>query len=266
MVELENKTYNIYENSFKIDDKRIMFYGNINFDEVLPKLGSASSDIYAIRIGSKLYALKVYNELQEGNLSAIQDKLSWNIDSYITPIRVMYFNGKFSGYLMNFCKGKNLGNRKLAISTEEFATSSAKLFDDSQKISLYRYILYDLYITNIMYDNGFKIIDNDNYIKAEDECSLDEIEKLNIVRLNQLLTDVFVRTANLKNMIFSNPRIKQLLDEGHNGTVLFEEIFNEICKIAYSTTDEPINEVGDIGKVFVKSKIGKKIRQTNLYY
>jgi len=103
MVKLENKTYQIYENTFKIDNKRITFYGNIEFDigGVLKFIDIGSNcDVYAIRIGSHLYALKVYTNTDEESLERIEDKLNWDIDSYITPIRVMYINDKFNGYLM----------------------------------------------------------------------------------------------------------------------------------------------------------------------
>jgi len=124
----------------------------------------------------------------------------------------------------------------------------------------------DLYTTNILYDRGFKIIDTDEYIKADSNFDIEQIEEINTKKLNQLLTNVFVKNANLKNMVFSNSKIRRLLDEGYKGNIFFGELFNEICSIAFDKTEEKLDNISDIGKVFVKSKVCKRVKSIDRFY
>ena len=67
-------------------------------------------------------------------------------------------------------------------------------------------------------------------------------------------------------MIFSDSRIQKLLSEGYRGNILFDELFKEICSITYDKADEKLNNIGDIGKVLVKSKVGKRIELVDTNY
>lgn len=259
MATLENKTYKFYDDIFKIDDTKIMFYGNIDFDYThkLPLLGiGGHSSVYKLRIGGKFYALKIFNNFKEEILENYEEKSKLHIDSYISPIKLMYLNEKFSGYLMECCNGKDLGRRKLNISVEDFAKDSIKLFGDTHELSLNKYVIFDSYITNIMHDNGFKMIDMDDYPHKKD-WSIDQVELKNKERLNQALLDVFIKNTGIASFIFENVDLQKLINACKDGKVSFEELFNKVCTVAYNNTEEQITEISDIGKVLKKTKLVK---------
>lgn len=256
MTGLENKTYKFYDSVFKMDDAKIKFYGRINFDDThrLPILGvGGKSTVYKLRIGSKFYALKIFNGVREEILENYEAKLKIDIDSYISPLRIMYLNDKFSGYLMDYCKGKDLEKRKLNISVGDFARSSIKLFNDTQKLSLQKYEVDDTFITNIMYDDGFKMIDMDDY-PQKNNCSVEGIKKTNDEKLNKLLSDVFVKNAGIAGYMFENVELQKLIEACKEGKIPFEQLFNQVCTTACENSDEDINVISDIGKVLRKTK------------
>jgi hypothetical protein len=49
------------------------------------------------------------------------------------------------------------------ITTEDFASSVVKLMNDTSKLSKLNYNIYDSFISNVMYDEGFKMVDMDDY-------------------------------------------------------------------------------------------------------
>lgn len=257
MAELENKTYKFYDSIYKICDKTIKFYGNIDFDTThkLPILGFGSkSTVYKLRIGSKFYAIKIFNGERKEILENYESKAKIHIDSYISPLRIAYLNDKFAGYLMECCNGKNLAERKLNISVEEFARSSIKLFNDTRDLSLQKYQIFDTYLTNIMYDNGFKMIDMDDYYEKKDK-SVEQIIEINENRLNQILSDVFVKNTGLASYMFDNIELQKLINDCKNGKIPFEELFNQVCTMVCKNLGEKIDTVSDIGRVLKKSKV-----------
>lgn len=238
---------------YKIEEKKIIFENGELFTH-LPRLGYGShSDVYKFRIGKEIYALKVYNGLYEENLEKIKNLSNINIDSYISPIKLLYVKNNFNGYLMKLCQGKDLEKRrKLDISIDEFAESSVKLFDDTKKLTELKYSIFDSYISNVMYDNGFKMIDMDEY-PYEKNKTFSEIEDLNNRRLNQTLVDIFVNSTGLASIFFENVDLKKLMADCTSGKILFEELFNKICIMAYNYADEEITDIKDVGKVLRKS-------------
>jgi len=239
---------------YKLEDRKIIFEDSNLFSH-LPFLGDGShADVYKFRIGKEIYALKVFNGLYKENIKDYEPKLDINIESYISPIKLLYVNDKFKGYIMRFCQGKDLEKRpKLSITVDEFARSASKLFDDTKKLTELKYSIYDSFISNVMYDNGFKMIDMDSY-PYEINKSYSEIEDLNNIRLNQMLTDIFINSTGLAEMFFKNVDLKKKLANCTSGKILFEELFNQICIMAYNITDEEIVNVSDIGKVLKKNK------------
>jgi len=239
---------------YKLQEKKIIFYNDELFPH-LPCLGYGSQgDVYKFRISKDIYALKVFNGLNIEKLEDYEPKLEINIDSYITPLKLLYVNDEFKGYIMKYCRGKNLEQRpKLGISINEFAESSAKLFDDTNKLTNLKYSIFDTFISNIMYDEGFKMIDIDRY-PYEKNKSFEEVQELNNRRLNQILVDVFINSTGLANMFFRSVELKKLMTNCVSGKITFEELFNEICTIAYNVADEEVVNVEDIGKVLRKVK------------
>lgn len=239
---------------YKLEDKKIIFDKDFNFKKVLPLIGYGShSDVYKIKIGNEVFALKVFNGLRVEHLKNYKAKLNINIESYISPIRILYIDNKFKGYLMKFCKGKDLEKRKLDMPVEEFALSSTKLINDTKKLTILKYNIYDTFISNVMYDEGFKMIDMDDY-PYESSKTLREINDINSIRLNQLLVNVFLNSTGLAGMFFQNVEMTKLMSKCTSGKITFEELFNTVCTMAYNVTDEEINKVSEIGKVLKKSK------------
>lgn len=238
---------------YKLEEKKIIFENDELFPH-LPHLGDgAHSDVYKFRIGKEVYALKVYNGNFKESLENIERLLSVNIDSYISPIRILYVKDKFNGYLMKLCQGKDLEKRrKLDITIDEFAKSSVKLFDDTKKLSKLEYSIFDSYISNVMYDGGFKMIDMDEYPYKKYK-TYDEIDAENNQRLNQMLVDVFINSTGLASVFFENVELKKLMADCTSGRILFEELFNKICMLAYNYAEEEIENVKDVGKVLRKS-------------
>lgn len=237
---------------YKLEEKKIIFDEGFDFQEKLKFLGYGShSDVYKLDIGKDSYALKVFNGLYPERLGNYIAKMNIKIESYISPVKILYINDKFKGYLMKFCKGKDLEKRKLDIPVVEFAKSATKLIKDTKKLTCLKYNIYDTFISNVMYDDGFKMIDMDDY-PFEAKKSVKEINDINNIRLNQLLVNVFLNSTGLAGMFFQNVEMTKLMSKCTSGKITFEELFNTVCTLAYRTTDEEINKVSEIGKVLRK--------------
>ncbi len=234
---------------YNIEGKKIIFEDNKLFS-MLPSLGYGSQgDVYKFRLDKDFYALKVFNGLNIEYLENYEQKLNINIDSYISPIKLLYVKDNFKGYLMKYCKGKDLQRKtKLGISVSEFASNTVKLFEDTKKLTDLKYVIYDTFISNVMYDEGFKMIDIDNY-PFEQNKSLSEIDELNRLRLNKMLVTIFINTTGLASLAYTDVEFTKLLDKCTSGNIGFEELFNDLCMKAYNIADKEIEKVEDIGKV-----------------
>lgn len=236
---------------YKMEEKKLIFDDDTIFRVLHPLDFGSTCDIYKLRIYGQLYAVKVFNGLQRVTLEGCLEKQAIDIPSYITPLKILYINGKFKGYAMKFCEGRNLAFRKLDLSIEEFAKSTVKLMEDTEKLSELKFQLFDSYITNGMYDNGFKMIDTDDYYYLPNE-SLTIIQNENRKNLNLFLKDVFVKNTGLYNI--SDDELKNVIEKCDKGEILFDEVFNIFCTKAYNITDIELNNISDIGKVLSKSK------------
>lgn len=238
---------------YKIEENKIILSDNSLFEIIKPIEFGSHSNIYKARLGTEMYAIKKYTWLFEESLENIERNSSIIIDSYITPLKILYIKDKFEGYLMKFCKGKDLSKRKLDISIDEFATNSVKLLEDTDRLSELNYYTYDTYITNIMYDDGFKMVDTDEYI-YNPNYSQEELKNLNRMKINKLLSEIFIKNAGLANLYFNNVDFQKLIDRCKEGEILFEELFNILCVKAYNSADYELEKVSDIGKVMRKLK------------
>jgi len=150
---------------------------------------------------------------------------------------------------MKYCKGKDLQRKpKLDITVGEFASSTMKLFEDTQKLTDLKYVIYDTFISNVMYDEGFKMIDIDNY-SFEQNKNFGEIGEINRLRLNKMLVTIFINTTGLASLAYTDVEFTKLLDRCTSGNIGFEELFNELCMKAYNIADTEIEKVQDVGKV-----------------
>lgn len=236
---------------YKIEDKKIILSDDSLFKIIKPIEFGSHSDIYKARIGVEMYAIKKYNWQFEENLENVEKKLSLNVYSYITPLKILYIRNKFEGYVMKPCKGKDLEKRKLDISIEEFAESSVKLFEDTNALSDLYYYTYDTYMSNVMYDNGFKMVDTDEYIYMPNKTK-EELRILNKKHINKLLSEIFIKNSGLSKLFFSNVNFQKLIKKCREGEISFEELFNTICMKAYSLSNKPLENVSEIGKVLKK--------------
>ena len=238
---------------YKKIGNKILFPDNEMFEILKPVAYGSHSDIFKARIDKDMCAIKKYNWVYNEDKENIERKIAINIDSYITPEWLLYIRGKFDGYIMPFCRGKDLEKRKLDISIDEFSSSTDKLMDDTHKLSLLNFNIYDTFISNVMYDEGFKMVDTDDYPYVP-ELSLDEIEHLNSLRLNQMLTDIFLKNANLGNLYFQNVEFKKFIKKCEDGEFLFKEMFDLLCGIAQNEENGQLVKVSEVGKVLSKVK------------
>lgn len=238
---------------YKIVGNKVLFPNNEMFEILKPVAYGSHSDIFKARIDKDMCAIKKYNWVYNEDKENIERKIDINIDSYVTPKWLLYVRGKFDGYGMPFCKGKDLEKRKLDISINEFGTSTDKLMDDTHKLSLLKFNIYDTFISNVMYDEGFKMVDTDDYPYVPN-LSLDEIEHLNNLRLNQMLTDIFLKNANLGNLYFNNVEFKKFIKKCEDGEFLFKEMFDLLCGIAQNEENGQLVKVSEVGKVLSKVK------------
>lgn len=237
--------YRLEENNIIITDPSVIKY--------LPRLGyGAQGNVYKIWIEDEVYAIKIFNGAYKEELNNYEQKLKLSINSYVSPLKILYINGNFKGYLMKYCRGKDLEKRKLNINIFEFARNAVKLMEDTNILTENGYIIYDAYLKNVMYDNGFKMIDIDRYHSRSDGFTDNEISNLNKIRLNQMLLDVFRKNAEL--LTYDDPYFNNLVLSCENGEIFFEEFFNQICMKALKISDYPIDKLDEIGKVLKKVK------------
>jgi hypothetical protein len=69
-------------------------------------------------------------------------------------------------------------------------------------------------------------------------------------RLNLFLNDVFERNTGISSV--KDKYIKELINKCQKGEILFEEVFNIICMMAYNKADKELNNISEVGKVLVK--------------
>jgi len=238
---------------YKIVDDKVIFFNTTMFNLMNPIEYGSTSDIYKARIGNDICAIKKYNGLFKINQENIERKMEIKIDSYVTPVKLIYVSGKFDGYIMPFCKDKDLEKRNFNISVEEFSSSIDKLVSDTHKLSLLNYNIYDTFISNVMYDNGFKMIDTDDYPYVPN-MSYDEIDHINSMRLNHMLSDIFVKNANLGNLYFKSVEFKKFIKRCEDGEISFKEMFSTLCDIANNESNGELTKISEVGKVLSKVK------------
>lgn len=236
---------------YKLADKKIMFYGDINFN-LLPYLGWGSrSDVYKINIENNAYALKIFNGFCKEELDRYEEKLDIDIESYISPIKISYINGKFNGYVMKLCRGENLFDKKLNINISNFYKSAMKLYKDTYALSKLGYKIFDLYPANIMYDNGFKIIDMDDY-KKNDTYSFDTLLKLNTIEINNILFEIFAKATDTESLFVKNQDLCKVRNDFILGKISFDEFFSIMLNIM---NNREVYKLSKMGKV-LKMKFG----------
>jgi len=239
---------------FEVSEDKVILPDREYFTFARPIGEGSHSYIYRFRIEKEMYALKLYKScLEKAELEKIEHKLDIDIESYISPKKILYIRNEYSGYLMKFCKGKDLEKRKLDITIGEFARSVVKLMEDTKKLSDLNYNIYDSYISNVMYDEGFKMIDMDDYY-YDPNNKIKNIEKTNDIRLNQMLCEIFIKNADLGRLYFDNVAFKKFVKKCEDGDISFEELFNILSMEAFNIANKELEKISDVGKVLSKYK------------
>jgi len=239
--------------NYEVLEDRILFKNDELFKLLRPISQGSHSDVYKVRIENDVVAIKKFNWIYDENISSIKDKLNINIDSYITPKKLMYINGKFEGYAMKYCIDKDLSKRNLNITIDSFTDSSIKLIKDTENLSKLGYFVYDTYITNVMYDCGLKMIDTDEYYRDE-KFNYDKRIELNKLRVTKLLIDIFIKNSKLSSLYFKDDKLKKIARKCEINEIDFIEFVNIIVNSAREYSGLDIKNLNEIGKILIKSK------------
>lgn len=240
--------YKLESRPYSIEDGVIIFKDKNFCERTLPQIGQGSkSDVYKFRVDGKFYALKIFNSLYSPDIENFKRKMKIDIPSYVQPLMLSYFRDTFNGYLMLLCNGKDLEKRKLDITLEEFYRSFLALSSDTDKLTESGYTIYDAFISNIMYDNGFKMIDIDDYPFGEQDR-----EKLNEIRLNRSLLDIFLKTTRLGLLFVDVVELTKLKSLCESGSITFQEFYEIILSKILNDVDPDVTKLPELGKVLSK--------------
>lgn len=238
---------------YYLEENKIIFEKNFNFKE-LELIGcGANSKVYKIKVNNKCYALKVFNIPSYWNRVKFEQKLDLNIPSFITPIKICCLNNSFIGYLMEYCNGRNLLRCNLDIGVEQFIKYSDILLKDTILLSESKFLIQDLSKSNIIYDDGFKVIDTDFYMHCSNWCCNNMIKNKNdILKYNQryvleVLVDVFIRNANIKALL-EEEKINLLKTNFIGEKISLKEFFIKLCDI----NDYRNITIKEVGKKLIK--------------
>lgn len=237
---------------YKIEDKRILFYNKINYDELEYINKGSNATVYKLKINDEPFALKLFNNNYHPGINHYKKLLDLNIDSFIFPCKLSFFNNRFNGYLMNYCDGENLQSNKLNINIDEFIKYSNKLFNDVRVLSRLKYLIQDVNLSNTMFNNGFKIIDTDFF-----QCcynmptalfkNLNDIKKFNDKVINILLIEIFIKTADIKTLFDKNYDLEKIRLCCILGYINFSKFIEYICKTPKYNIDYNDMKIEEVG-------------------
>lgn len=246
------------DNMFKVRNEKIIFNNNFNFDN-LEYIGSGgNSKVYRLKIDDEYYALKIFDNPNYFSLKSFEQKLDLNIPSFISPIKLSYLNENFNGYLMKLCRGNNLQEQNLEISIDDFIKNADRLFYDTLMLSESKYLIQDLRKANVMFDNGFKIIDIDFYEYCPGWFLNDLIkDKESIIKYNrkcvtQMLIDVFVLNAKINKLFEQENELNALKNNCIMGKISLKDFLNILCGWVYCNEKYRDMQIQDIGKRLIK--------------
>lgn len=245
---------------FKSEDKKINFNSNFNFETLEYINCGGNSTVYKIKVGEEYYALKIFNSLDHWKVEKFERKLDLSIPSFISPIKISYLNNKFNGYLMKLCRGDNLLEQNLDISIGDFIRSSDKLFYDTILLSESKYLIQDISKANVMFDNGFKVIDMDFYAYCPEYVFNDLINNINEIRrynkksVTQMLIDVFVWNAEIKNLFEQENELEQLKNDCIIGKISLNQFLSVLCGLVCCNEEYESIKIEEVGKRLIRGR------------
>lgn len=153
-------------------------------------------------------AIKLYNA-SKFNLHDFKFT-NLNFKYIVLPKSKAYINSKFIGYTMNYIDGKNLNNTNLSnISYKDLILYCNLIKEEIKIISDMQIPFKDLSLNNVIYNNGFYIVDsfyNKNLNLTKEECFKYNNREFNKLIFYKLLKD----NINLYNYILNNENLKKL--------------------------------------------------------
>lgn len=248
------------DNVFKLEDKKIKFNSNFNFEDLEYINCGGNSTVYKLKVCDEYYALKIFNTTDHWKLEKFEQKLDLNIPSFISPIKISYLNNKFNGYLMKLCRGDNLLEQNLDISIGDFIKNSDKLFYDTTMLSESKFLIQDISKANVMFDDGFRVIDLDFYAYCPDGVfnnlinNINEIRRYNKKSVTQMLIDVFIWNAKIKNLFEQENELEQLKNDCIIGKISLNQFLSILCGLVCCNEEYQNIKIQDIGKRLIKSR------------
>lgn len=244
---------------FKLEDKKIIFNSNFNFDDLEYLNCGCNAVVYKLKVGNNDYALKIFYNTNHWKLEKFEKKLDLNISSFISPIKISYLDNKFNGYLMKLCRGNNLLEQNLDISIGDFIINSDKLFYDTAILSDAKYLMQDINKKNVMYDNGFKIIDIDFYEYCPDYFfnnlikDKKAIKKYNKKNVTQMLIDIFIWNAKINYLFEQDNELEQLKNDCIMGKISLNDFFYILCTLVCCDEEYKNISIQDVGKKLIRN-------------
>ena len=237
---------------YKLIGDKIRFNGKFDVNE-LECIGSgANAIVYTINFDSKKYALKIFDIPGYWNSKEIGELMNISIESFIMPEKKFYLNHRFRGYLMKFCNGKSLNKEKLNITIGEFINSSKKLLSDTNRLSELNYVVENLSLDNLIYDNGFKVIDTDLF---EYQPNNKKIKEFNKKEMTILLLTAFINGIGLDHAFNRYPKLNNLKNNCINNGLSFITFVKIICELVYDKNKYNDITLSDLG-IKLKEELG----------
>ena len=241
---------------YKLKDKKLIFRGKFD-PKVLNYIGSgANAKVYNVKVDNENYALKIFDMPKIWSSRDLKQMTNINVESFITPEKLFYVNHKFKGYIMKLCKGKDLKNNKLDITIREFINSSKKLIYDTNRLSELGYLLDDVSLKNLIYDDGFKVLDTDLFEYCDDKNNskdINSIKRQNKFEITMLLVDTFINSIGLVREFNKDIKLNNLKNGCIDGSISFVTFIETICKM--------VNKENDYLNITL-SELGSKLKET----
>lgn len=148
-------------------------------------------------------------------------------DTFVAPKELLIKDGKLVGYIYDYVEGKTLNKVGLKFNIEDLITYYDKLEEDARKISENKFALYDIHDKNVIFKEGYKVIDLDKGIFVDDE--IDNIYKYNMCEINQTILYSIFNESRSKGLEFKNQRMrKEHLDTMFNDPLDMKELLKDI--------------------------------------
>ncbi len=246
------------DNVFKLEDKKIKFDSSFNFEALEYINSGGNATVYKLKVDDEYYALKIFKTLAPWKVEKFERKLDLSIPSFISPIKISYFNNKFNGYLMKLCRGDNLLEQNLDISIGDFIRSSDKLFYDTNLLSESKYLIQDISKTNVMFDGGFKVIDMDFYAYCPEGVFNDSINNIGEIRrynkksVTRVLIDIFAWNAEIKKLFEQVKELEQLENDCIIGKISLNQFLSTLCGLVCRNEEYESTKIEEVGKRLIR--------------